>query len=180
MNLRVIKLIKMKNFIVLVLITIFSINTKAQIVKAELVATGLTCSMCSNAINKQFKNMPEVVRVETDLNTNTFTVYLKDGNTLTPESLKDKVEKAGFFIGSLILTMPFNNVKAADNVKIDAKNTSYIFIDTKPQTLTGETKVKVLDKGFVTQKEYKKLTKSLSKYPSYVQNNDNSFHLKTL
>ena len=65
-------------------------------------------------------------------------------------------------------------------VKIDANNASYIFVDTKPQTLTGDTKVKVLDKGFVTQKEYKKLTKSLSKYPSYALNGNNSFHLKTL
>ncbi len=170
----------MKNILVLALISIFSINANAQIAKAELIATGLTCSMCSNAINKQFKSMPEVERVETDLNTNTFTIFLKKENTLTPKNLKDKVEKAGFFVGSLVLTMPFNDIKAADNVKVDANNASYIFIDTKPHTLTGNTKVKVLDKGYVTQKEYKKLTKSMSKYPSYVLNNNNSFHLKTL
>jgi copper chaperone CopZ len=170
----------MKNIILILVITLLGIKTNAQIAKAELTATGLTCSMCSNAINKQFKSMPEVDKVETDLNTNTFTVYLKNGNTVTPKILKDKVEKAGFFVGSLVLTMPFNNVKAGDNVKYEANNVSYIFIDTKTQMLTGETKVKVLDKGFVTQKEYKKLTKSLSKYPSYASNSNNSFHLKTL
>lgn len=170
----------MKNIIAFVIVSIFSLQTQAQIAKAELIATGLTCSMCSNAINKQFKSMPEVDKVETNLNTNTFTVYLKKGNTLNPKSLKDKVEKAGFFVGSLVLTMPFDNVKAADNVRMDANNVSYTFIDTKPQTLTGETKVKVLDKGFVTQKEYKKLTKSLAKYPTYALNGNNSFHLKAL
>lgn len=170
----------MKNIIAILFITIFSVNTNAQIAKAELIATGLTCSMCSNAINKQFKNMPEVDRVETDLNTNTFTVYLKKGNSLTPKTFKDKVEKAGFFIGSLVLTIPFNNIKAADNIVFENNNASYVFIDTKPQILTGDTKVKVLDKGFVTQKEYKKLTKSLAKYPSYVSNSNASFHLKTL
>ena len=159
---------------------LFFINANAQIAKAELIATGLTCSMCSNAINKQFKNMPEVDRVETDLNTNTFTIFLKKGNSLNPKAFKDKVEKAGFFVGSLVLTMPFDNVKVSDNLKIDANNASYIFIDTKPRTLSGETKVKVLDQGFVTQKEYKKLTKSLSKYPTYALGNSNSFHLKTL
>ncbi|HMP31969.1 MAG TPA: heavy-metal-associated domain-containing protein, partial [Saprospiraceae bacterium] len=81
-----------------------SIKTTAQISKAEIKATGLTCSMCSNAINKQLKSMAEVVDVETDLNTNTFTVVLKEDNTLTPKIFKEKVEKAGFFIGSLILT----------------------------------------------------------------------------
>lgn len=170
----------MKNIITLMLISLIAMEAKAQISKAELVATGLTCSMCSNAINKQFKAMPEVENVSIDLNSNTFTIYLKKGNLLTPKSFKDKVEKAGFFIGSLVLTMPFDNVKAADNLLYNTKEVSYVFVDTKPQTLKGEVKVQVLDKGFVTQKEYKKLQKSFSKYPSYAVNNDKNFHLKTL
>ena len=80
----------MKNIIAILFITIFSVNTNAQIAKAELIATGLTCSMCSNAINKQFKNMPEVDRVETDLNTNTFTVYLKKEIPLPQKLLRIK------------------------------------------------------------------------------------------
>ena len=76
------------------IILMFSIKSNAQIVKAEIRATGLTCSMCSNAINKQLKSMPEVANVETDLNTNTFTVTLKEGNSLTPKVFKEKVEKA--------------------------------------------------------------------------------------
>ena len=59
------------------IVLMFSIKSNAQIVKAEIRATGLTCSMCSNAINKQLKSMPEVINVETDLNTNTFTVELE-------------------------------------------------------------------------------------------------------
>ncbi len=160
--------------------SLFAMQANAQITKAELVATGLTCSMCSNAINKQFKSMPEVESVTTDLNSNTFTINLKKENTLTPKAFKDKVEKAGFFIGSLVLTMPFDNIKAADNIAYNNNNVSYIFLDTKTQTLQGEVKVKVLDKGFVTQKEYKKLIKSYSKYPSYAVNTDRNFHLKIL
>lgn len=170
----------MKKIITILLISLVTITANAQISKAELVATGLTCSMCSNAINKQFKTMPEVEKVTTDLNKNSFTIFLKKGNTLTPKAFKDKVEKAGFFIGSLVLTMPFDNIKAEDNIAYNIKGTSYIFVNTKPQTLNGEVKVQVLDKGFVTQKEYKKLEKSFSKYPSYATNNDKDFHLKTL
>ncbi len=170
----------MKNTIALMLISLLSIQANAQISKAELVATGLTCSMCSNAINKQFKAMPEVEKVDIDLNSNTFTIYLKKENSLSPKSFKDRVEKAGFFVGSLVITMPFDNVKAADNLLYTTKEASYVFVDTKPQTLKGQVKVQVLDKGFVTQKEYKKLQKSFSKYPSYAANNDKNFHLKTL
>lgn len=148
--------------------------TNAQILKAEIVATGLTCSMCSNAIQKQLKALNEADSVNTDLNSNTFTVYLKKENSLTPKALKDRVEKAGFFIGSMIITMPFDNLK----VEINTKAGNYIFIDAKPQTLNGPTKVKVLDKGFVTAKEYKKLLKTYSKSPTYVLENEEDFHLK--
>ena len=170
----------MKNLIIIIITSLFGIKANAQILKAELIATGLTCSMCSNAINKQFKAMPEVENVSTDLNSNTFTINLKKGNLLSPKSFKDKVEKAGFFVGSLILTIPFDNIKAGDNVQYNAKEAAYVFVDTKTQTLKGEVKVQVLDKGFVTQKEFKKLQKSFSKYPSYAVNNDKNFHLKTL
>jgi hypothetical protein len=48
----------------------------SQISKAEIRAMGLTCSMCSNAINKSLQALPNVTKVTTDLNTNTFTVFL--------------------------------------------------------------------------------------------------------
>jgi hypothetical protein len=57
--------------IALTFLFMFSINSNAQISKVEIRATGLTCSMCSNAIYKQLESIPEVETVETDLNTNT-------------------------------------------------------------------------------------------------------------
>jgi copper chaperone CopZ len=168
-------------FIVIALLTLIaSGNAFSQISKAEIIATGLTCSMCSNAINKQLKAMDVVENVTTDLNTNTFIVFFKKDNSLQPIILKNAVEKAGFFVGSMVLTMPFDNVKAQDNAVVKLEEASFIFIDTKDQVLTGETKVKVLDEGFVTQKAYKKLVKAYSKYPSYVIGSENNYHIKTL
>ena len=43
-----------------------------------------------------------------------------------------------------------------------------------------ETKYRVLDKGFVTQKEYKKLVKSYAKSPGYATEDENDYYLKTL
>ena len=71
--------------------------SNAQISKIELRATGLTCSMCSNAIFKQLESISDVDSVATDLNTNTFIVFLKKDNKLNPKTFKEKVEKAGFF-----------------------------------------------------------------------------------
>lgn len=167
----------MKEKLLSIILMLFAVNaSNAQISKAEIVATGLTCSMCSNAIQKQLKALNEADSVSTDLNSNTFTVYLKKQNSLTPKTFKDRVEKAGFFVGSMIVTMPFDNLKVESNTKAG----DYIFLDTKAQTLNGQTKVKVLDKGFVTVKEYKKLLKTYADSPTYVKENEEDFHFRTL
>jgi copper chaperone CopZ len=149
------------------IILMFSIKSNAQIVKAEIRATGLTCSMCSNAINKQLKSMPEVANVETDLNTNTFTVTLKEGNSLTPKVFKEKVEKAGFFIGSLVLTTKTETIKKEGYIAVNNASTN-----------NAEVQIQVLDKGYVTEKEFKKLSKSLKNLATYSSNNEDDFHVK--
>lgn len=151
------------------MVLMFSLNSNAQIVKAEIRATGLTCSMCSNAINKQLKTVPEVVNVEIDLNSNTFTVTLKEGNELSPKIFKEKVEKAGFFIGSLVVTAKPETI---------AKN-SYILVNDRPNNVT-EIQFQVVDKGYVTEKEYKKLSKSYKNVETYASNNEDDFHIKIL
>lgn len=151
------------------IVLMFSIKCNAQIVKAEIRATGLTCSMCSNAINKQLKSMPEVINVETDLNTNTFTVTLKEGNGLSPKVFKEKVEKAGFFIGSLVVTAKPETI---------AKNT-YILVNDKKSN-ASEVQFQVVDKGYVTEKEFKKLSKSYKNIETYASNNEEDFHIKMI
>lgn len=166
--------------IVITIVVLLSTNSFAQITKAEIVATGLTCSMCSNAINKQLKKLPEVEKVTIDLNTNTFIVSLKKNNTITPRILKESVINAGFFVGSMNITISFDNQKISENSKIKKDNLNLIFIDTNTKTLNGMTKLKVLDKGYLVQKDFKKNLKLYSKHPSYLLDNEDDYHLKTL
>ena len=105
------------------MVLMFSMKSNAQISKAEIRATGLTCSMCSNAINKQLKSLPEVVNVETDLNTNTFTVTLKEGNELSPKVFKEKVEKA---FQSLLENFQTHDVNLFHGVTASGKTEVYI------------------------------------------------------
>jgi copper chaperone CopZ len=163
------KKINKLSLVIASLVFMFSLNSNGQIIKAEIRATGLTCSMCSNAINKQLKVMPEVTAVETDLNTNTFTVTLQDNNELTPKIFKEKVEKAGFSIGLLQLT-------ASSSTSIKSE---YIAVN-KKQNDTKEEKFQVLDKGYVTEREFKKLSKSYKDLITYVVANENDFHIKFL
>ncbi|MFV8268582.1 heavy-metal-associated domain-containing protein [Flavobacterium sp. GT2N3] len=162
------------------LVLISSANSYSQISKAEIMATGLTCSMCSNAINKQLKATVGVDSVSTDLNTNTFTVYLKKESKITPRVLKEGVEKAGFFIGSLVITVPTESLKPEGNKTISFNGSTFILLNEELKNSTGETKLKIFDKGYVTQKEYKKLLKTFSKTASYSLDNEDDYHIKTV
>lgn len=158
----------MKHIIIFLMLALVN-QVNAQITKAEITATGLTCSMCSNAINKQLKSIAEIDSVQIDLNTNTFIVFLKKGNTLAPNIFKEKVEKAGFFIGSFVVTTS-PEILGTSN---------YILLGDKPNSQT-EIKFQVLDKGYVTEKEFKKLSKNYKSVETYADKNENNFHLKII
>lgn len=148
----------------------------AQISKVDIMATGLTCSMCSNAINKQLKSLPQVSDVSTDLNTNTFTISFNENQMVSPNVLKDAVEKAGFFVGSMVLTLNQENLKVADE-KVTIGDASYVIMDGKK---ANESQYRVVDKGFVTQKEHKKLSKTYAKHESYSASNNQIYHIVAL
>ncbi len=170
----------MKKILISSIMLFASFIANAQITKAELTATGLTCSMCSKATYKQLISLPEVEKVETDLNKTTFILHFKNGSTVNPVDLKKKVEAAGFSVGELVIVFNINNQKAENNTSFTQDNITYTFMDTKPGVLTGEVKVKILDKGFVVEKEYKKLLKMRKQYPTYAKTNNNLYHIKTL
>lgn len=173
------KVFNIKQLIIAFLMVITSVNSYSQITKAEIIAIGLTCSMCSNAINKQFKSMAGVESVSTDLNTNTFTVNLKKNSLLSPNELKESVEKTGFFIGSMVLTMDLGSVETKDNLKVKKGNGTYVFVNPTDKFISGLVKVKVLNDGFVTKKEYKKSEKSLVKYLGF-SSSDNTYLIKVI
>lgn len=156
----------MKNIFTSFILLFFAFESNAQIIKADIIATGLTCSMCSKSIYKQLTSLPEVASVDTDLNTNTFTVNLKPNTNVSPKIFKDNVEKAGFFIGSLVVT--------ADSKTLE----NYINLEKKQIPNSKQVQVQILDKGFVTEKEFKKLAKKHKDIASYSDGNENDFHFK--
>lgn len=167
-----------KRFIVLVML-LGMMNSYAQISKAEIIATGLTCSMCSNAINKQLKAMPEVEKVMIDLNNNTFVVNLKKNSFITPQMLKNNIEKTGFFVGSMILTMDANNLEPKDNNSFKNASGTYVFVNPDEKAANEKLRLKVLNSGFVTKKEYKKSAKMLSKYIGFGAQ-EGTYYVKTI
>lgn len=142
----------------------FFFSTNAQILKAELIADGFTCSMCTNATLKQLETIPFLDSIGTDVEYTKFFLYFKQNTPLDLKLIKSKVEDAGFSVGSLVLFMNFENVTVENNLRYSIGNTTYHFIDSKSQILTGPTKVKILDKGFVSDKEHKQYMTTVTQY----------------
>ena len=171
---------KAKIFLAMVFAFTLPSMSFSQITKAEIMATGLTCSMWSNAINKQLNALPEVHYAATILVTNTFTVSFKKDSKITPQQLKQSVEKAGFFVGSMVITMTLDNPTLDNQARLSQGESTYVFLASETKQVTEEVKAKILDEGFVTKKEYKKLLKSLSQYASYTAGNKDTYHLQLI
>ena len=145
----------MKN-IILIIALLFSVGAHAQITKVTLQASGLTCSMCSNAINKSLKSIEFVDKVEANIKSSSFDISFKPGAKVDYDRLKKKVQDAGFFVAKLEANINFDNVAIANDSHIELDGITYHFIGTKDQTLNGNKTIRILDKGFVPAKEYKK------------------------
>ena len=168
---------KMKNFqyFAVAIVLLISTSIQAQINKSEIIATGLTCSMCSNAIYKQLQTLSSVAEIDTDLNTNTFTVTAKNNQTLDPIQLKDAVEKAGFFVGSMMVYVDGSKLSKQE---LTLNGNNLVFLDKVPATHKDH-KMQVVDAGFVTSKQLKKNEKAFSSIMDFSNSKDKKIFLKS-
>lgn len=145
----------MKTFILVVALFI-GLGTQAQVTKVTLQASGLTCSMCSNAINKSLKSLDNVEKVMANIKTSSFDITFKPGSEVNFDQLKKKVEDAGFFVANLSATVNFNNLKVEKDEHYNVAGMNIHFLNANGQTLQGEQQLQVVDKGYVNAKAFKK------------------------
>jgi copper chaperone CopZ len=74
----------------------------ADIKKVTLVASGLTCSMCSKAIFKALSKLDFVEEVKVDIEQSKFVLTFKSGKTVVIDQIKSAVADAGFSVQSLV------------------------------------------------------------------------------
>lgn len=148
----------MKKSLIVMMMVLVATVAEAQFTRATLQATGLTCAMCSNAINKALQKVPFVESVRSDIKNSSFSIVFKTGMEVNADELKKAVEDAGFAIGGLKLTGNFSavSIDAAGHAKIGSM--LYHFLGAGGQVLNGEYTVSVVDKNFVTAKQFKKIS----------------------
>lgn len=132
-----------------------SFATKAQVTKVAIQASGLTCSMCSNAINKSLRSVDFVQNVDANIKTSTFEITFKPGTAVDFDKLKKKVEDAGFFVANFTATVHFDKVQLVNDGLVTIDGTTFHFLNIKNQVLDGDKTIQLIDKGYVTSKAYK-------------------------
>lgn len=142
--------------IFLIAATFLSVAAISQITKIELQASGLTCSMCSNAIHKALKSLDFVDKVDANIKTSTFAITFKPGSRIDFEKLKNKVEGSGFSVASFIAMMRFDNLKVKGSETVNVGDNIFQFVNVKDMVLNGVKAIKIIDKGFISSKEHKK------------------------
>ena len=133
-----------------------SIITHAQITKAKLVASGLTCSMCSKSIYEALQRVSSVESVKANIKESSYNVVFKKDAAVNPDELRKAVEDAGFSIAKLQVTVSFDNVEIKNDEHIKVAGINLHFLNVQAQTLSGEKVLTVLDKYFESAKEFKK------------------------
>ncbi len=168
----------MKNLFI-ILIMLLSMSSQAQVKAVTIQASGLTCSMCSNSIFKALQTLDFVEKVDPNISTSSFDISFKPAMDIDFDKLKAKVEDAGFFVANFTVTYNFDNLAISNDKHIEVGNSVFHFLKVKDGILSGEKKIRLLDKGFVSAKEFKK-NSSLTKMACYKTGEENEkrvFHV---
>lgn len=148
----------MKNkFFGLLLCLLTGMAAQSQIRNLQLQAAGLTCSMCSNAIDKALRSLPQVADIQTNLEQNLFIITLHEGQPVSFDDVKNKVEEAGFSVGKLTAEVQFPAMAARQDAHVKVGGMLLHILKSSRPTVEGWQTVQVLDKSFVLEKQFKKL-----------------------
>jgi len=131
-------------------------SIKAQVTEVTLQASGLTCSMCSNAINKALLTLPVVKSVKPDIKSSSFKISLKPGVAFNFDDMKKKVEGAGFFVARFQFTMNTEAITLTPDLHLRVNDMQLHFIDGHHETIKGAHSYQVVDKGYLSAKAFRK------------------------
>jgi copper chaperone CopZ len=152
----------MKKLIFILLLGLFTVSAQAQFTKASLQASGLTCSMCNNAIYKALKALPFVASVDANVKTATFNIAFRENVAADIDALKNAVEDAGFSVSSFSVTGKFDHLAIGNDKHIVIGDRHFHFVKVNDQVLNGEKTITIVDKGFLSVKNFKKFSSATS------------------
>jgi hypothetical protein len=124
--------------------------------RADLVASGLTCSLCSNSIYKALVALPFIAKVTPDVENSSFRIFFRPGTTPDIDALSHAVIAAGFSVARMTLTLDLDHIQVQNDTQVVLGGLTFRFLRVTQETLNGETTLRVVDKDFLPSKEYRR------------------------
>jgi copper chaperone CopZ len=144
----------MKKFLIAIL-SLLVIEVNAQFKEATLVASGLTCAMCSNAIYKSLQKLPFAGKINSNIKASSYQIVFREDAVADFDAIKKAVESAGFSVAHLTVKARFEEAKISNDTHLDVEGKTLHFLNVKTQTLNGEYIFRIVDKKFLSDKEFK-------------------------
>ncbi|MEY4456780.1 MAG: heavy-metal-associated domain-containing protein [Sediminibacterium sp.] len=136
---------KLKLFLVACsFVLVGSIN--AQIKSAEVLASGLTCSMCSKAIFKALSQLDFVDTVKVNIETSVYQLSFKKDSAVKIEGIRDAVYDAGFAIAKLSITADWKDKTAVKDLVFNDLGYQFKWQTKVNKTLSSNQKVVIVNK----------------------------------
>ena len=148
----------MKKIITIIVLALFVNAANAQFTTATLQASGLTCAMCTRAINKSLDKLSFVASVDADIQNSAFHIVFKPNAGMDIDKLKNAVEDAGFSVARLTLSGNFNNVEVKNDGHVVINGNNFHFLKVKDQVLNGNKSITIVDKNFLTAAAFKQFS----------------------
>lgn len=153
----------MKKIFFFFLLLAGSFAASAQVRKASLQASGLTCSMCSKAVKTALDKVAFVEKVMVDIKSQEYNISFKEGAAIDFDALSAAVEDAGFSVAGLRVTvdMDASAIKKDEHLKIG--DHYFHFMNAPKSAIEGPVTFNLVDKHFVSAKDHKKYSASSAK-----------------
>ena len=148
----------MKKILFLFVASLIYFISDAQFSKATLQASGLTCAMCSKAVKVALEKVSFVSEVKVNIKKQEYTIAFKENSKADFDELKKAVEDAGFSVASLKVTGSFTDVSVEKDKHIQLDGKNFHFVNSNARVLNGEQTFTIVDKDFLSAKEYKKFS----------------------
>ena len=150
----------MKKIITLFILCLSLTAANAQFKTAMLQASGLTCAMCTKAINNSLEKLPFIQSVKADIKNSAFNIVFKQQTNVDIDQLKHAVEEAGFSVAKLKLSGNFDNIAIKNNEHVQINKHTFHFLNVNNQVFNGEKQITIVDKNYITTKEFRKFSAS--------------------
>lgn len=133
-------------YLCILIFLFYSATATAQVQSVELVASGLTCSMCSKAIFKALSQLDFVSEVKVDIEKSSYKVNFKSPENVKIEQIREAVYDAGFAIETMQLTASFPNTKAVNEELVTLNGYQFKWKLTGTKNISNPQKVSIVNK----------------------------------